>query len=75
MSQQRVEPMNESLACLFLQELCPQGSNVAAQCQLRVAQDFDPVAKFYEHEVIHCALCERDFRMAEIQHIKTPLKV
>lgn len=70
MSQSRMENTNESIDCPFLQEPCPQGSQVAARCQLRVAQDFDPVAKFYENETLHCALCERDFRMADIQHVK-----
>lgn len=63
-------PRSENTDCPFLQEPCPQGSQVAARCQLRVAQDFDPVAKFYENETIHCALCERDFRMADIQRVK-----
>ena len=74
MAQQRVDPARESLDCPFLQEPCPQGSNIATHCQLRVAQDFDPVAKFYEHETIHCALCDKDFRVAEIQHIQTNAK-
>lgn len=71
MSQPRVEQKSESLDCPFLREPCPQGPDVGAHCQLRVAQDFDPVAKFYEQEVIHCALCDKDFRVAEVQHIRT----
>lgn len=70
MSQPRIANTNESLDCPFLQEPCPQGPEVGTRCQLRVAQDFDPVAKFYENETIHCALCERDFRMADIQRVK-----
>lgn len=71
MPQQRIEPASEGLDCPFLHEPCPQGPAVGTRCQLRVAQDFDPVAKFYENEVIHCALCGKDFRAAEIQHVQT----
>lgn len=58
-----------NVECPFLNEPCPQGPEIGKQCQLRVAQDFDPVAKFYEQEVIHCALCGKDFRAAEIQQV------
>lgn len=71
MSHLQQQPARSNVACPFLGEPCSQGPEVAAHCQLRVAQDFDPVAKFYQQEVIHCALCGKDFRAAEIQHVAT----
>ncbi|NUO79885.1 hypothetical protein HUU05_07395 [candidate division KSB1 bacterium] len=65
----QAQPVYPSIACPFLKEPCPQGPEVGTNCQLRVAQDFDPVAKFYQQEVIHCRLCDRDFSVAEIQHL------
>ncbi len=69
MSHLQTQIVPPSIACPFLSEPCPQGPEAGKNCQLRVAQDFDPVAKFYQQEVIHCSLCGRDFRVAEIQHV------
>lgn len=53
------EPVN----CPFLAQPCPQGNAQGMQCQFRVAQDFDPLHRLHDFEVIYCAVCEQQVRV------------
>jgi hypothetical protein len=72
-------PQEESLpaagTCPFLDEPCPQGVAQGLQCQLRVAQDFDPVAHFHDFEVIYCAMCRREIRRADLVRAITAVRL
>ncbi|MDZ7289072.1 MAG: hypothetical protein ONB44_15425 [candidate division KSB1 bacterium] len=53
--------------CPFMDRPCPQGAAQGLQCQLRVAQqDFDPMSRFHDAEVIFCALCQKEILLSVI---------
>lgn len=56
--------------CPFRAEPCPRGNLQAMQCQFRVAQDFDPIRRFNDYEVISCAVRHREIHMVRPEAIK-----
>lgn len=62
----RHELAPETVQCPFMDAPCPQGATQGLQCLYRVAQDFDPMTRFHDFEVISCALCQREIRVAEL---------
>jgi len=49
-----------AVECPFLDGPCPQGDLQGMQCQYRVVQDFDPVGRFHDFEVIYCSVCRKE---------------
>lgn len=54
---------SDPVDCPFMAQPCPQGDLQGMQCQFRVAQDFDPVGRFHDFEVVYCALCKNEIRV------------
>jgi hypothetical protein len=61
------ENVETAATCPFMAEPCPQGYVQGMQCQLRVSQDFDPVGRFNDFQVVYCAVCR--------QHVTIPAGV
>jgi hypothetical protein len=49
--------------CPFMAESCPQGDGAALECRHRVAQDFDPVERFNDFQIVYCAVCQQHVRV------------
>jgi hypothetical protein len=61
------EELVHAVDCPYMSQPCPQGDWQGMQCQFRAAQqDFDPVARFNDFEVIYCAVCKQHVRVATI---------
>jgi hypothetical protein len=45
-----------SMCPLFPDLICPQGEEVSNACSVRITGDFDPIAYFRDHLLLHCAL-------------------
>lgn len=61
------ENVETTATCPFMAKPCPQGYEQGMQCQLRVSQDFDPVGRFNDFQVVYCAVCQ--------QHVTIPAGV
>jgi hypothetical protein len=58
------EGFNEqTVECPFVAEPCPRGDDAALECQHRVAQDFDPVERFNDFQIVYCAVCQQHVRV------------
>lgn len=55
----------QAVECPFMAEPCPQGDDMAMECQHRVAQDFDPVERFNDFQVVYCAVCQQHVRVGD----------
>lgn len=56
--------------CPFRGQPCPRGNLQAVQCQFRVAQDFDPVGRFNDYEVISCAVRQHEMSMFRPESVR-----
>lgn len=41
---------------VFPDLICPQGQEMSEACSVRMNGDFDPIADFKDHLLLHCAL-------------------
>ncbi len=57
------DPIPRIVECPFMTEPCPQGDDSALECQHRVAQDFDPIERFNDFQVVYCAVCQQHVRV------------
>jgi hypothetical protein len=51
--------MSESkkhLCPVFPDMICPQGQEMSNACTVRINGDFDPMADFRDHLLLHCAI-------------------
>ena len=44
------------LCPVFPDLICPQGQEMSEACSVRINGDFDPIADFRDHLLLHCAL-------------------
>ena len=45
---------------VFPDMLCPQGEEMSRACTVRINGDFDPMADFRDHLLLHCALFQNE---------------
>jgi hypothetical protein len=67
----RREGKPEAVYCPFLDEPCLRGAEQGLECQLRAAQDFDPMTRFRDFDIIYCAVCRKQIKVSELASFKS----
>ena len=45
---------------VFPEMICPQGGKISEACTVRINGEFDPMADFRDHLLLHCALFQNE---------------
>ncbi len=55
------------LCPVFPYMLCPQGEELSKACMVRINGDFDPMADFRDHLLLHCALFQNEQQTKKLE--------
>ncbi len=59
---------NKKYLCpVFPDMLCPQGKELSKACMVRINGDFDPMADFRDHLLLHCALYQNEQQTKKLE--------
>ena len=52
---------------VFPDMICPQGEEMSEACSVRINGDFDPMADFRDHLLLHCAIYQNEERAKKLE--------
>jgi hypothetical protein len=47
--------------------ICPQGEKMSEACTVRINGEFDPMADFRDHLLLHCALFQNEEKTKKLE--------
>jgi len=59
---------NKTHICpVFPEMICPQGEEMSEACSVRMNGNFDPIADFRDHLLLHCALYQNELQAKTVK--------
>ena len=52
---------------VFPEMICPQGEKMSEACTVRINGEFDPMADFRDHLLLHCALFQNEEQSKKLE--------
>ena len=52
---------------VFPEMICPQGAMMSEACTVRINGEFDPMADFRDHLLLHCAIFQNEEQVKKLE--------